>query len=620
MRVQKRTDTTYGCHIIGRKELERQQAVHREKLSRVKSTIDTSAPMAQPHLTLYGRDYVAKKRATTEAAFSDLKMIQSIAKTMTRTPQIPERRGPLTLNTDSRKMEIYRVMKENHRLLDRLESLEPCVSTRDLIREHQARKRYTVLTSHTKRLAGEYDTDIRRIQTDDKAKADTYTRSLQVRLARHRAQQSQSMPSLPTEQPDVQTPLGPHAALSLSPPSASQSQRAARPRKQQQLPSSTAKAATQQRTVGACGGGSPHFAQPTAAAASRVSAKTEPKAEPKADPKAADRKKQLQRKASRRDIDEGLDLVEEEEEEEAANQAAPSVPVEEEQRAASPSVPREAEPSPVDAAISLPLESQEVPPPPEAERAASPLVESAESASEAREAADDRGGEAEAPVQEEGSAPALPPEAEAAVQDRAATPSQEAEAFSKAAPLASQAEETGIADVSSVQPESSQEPQERREDEQPGDYDDEVFEPEGTSALPQADPSSAQEFDPDESGALDATNATSASATAAEAAGQAEEASVSAEESAAPAAAVGIAGEDGRASPSNQDASGERTGGGDTYEDEYEEDFDSQDNTTESAQNLSKAMREGGPALRGTPEDSGGVFEDESGTFEESKG
>ena len=32
----------------------------------------------------YGRNYFAKKKQTTEAAFNDLKMIQAIAKTMTR--------------------------------------------------------------------------------------------------------------------------------------------------------------------------------------------------------------------------------------------------------------------------------------------------------------------------------------------------------------------------------------------------------------------------------------------------------------------------------------------------------------------------------------------------------
>jgi len=163
------------------------------------SSIDTTPPAPQPHLTLYGKDYVAKKRATTEAAFSDLKMIQSIARTMTRKPDIPDRKGPVSLNADARKSEIFRIMKENHRLLDRLETLEPIVSTTDLLRTHKDRKRYTINVSHSKRLAGEYDDDVMRIRMEDKLKAEAQNRSLQARMTKaeqNRMQNSMSMPSL----------------------------------------------------------------------------------------------------------------------------------------------------------------------------------------------------------------------------------------------------------------------------------------------------------------------------------------------------------------------------------------------------------------------------------------
>jgi len=167
----------------------------------MKSSIDTRPPAPQPHLTLYGRDYAAKKRATTEAAFSDLKMIQSIAKTMTRKPYMPQRKGPVSLNADGRKQEIFRIMKENHRLLDRLECLEPVVSTADLVRSHKERQRYTILVSHSKRLAGEYDPEIHQIRTEDKAKQDAMNRSVHLRLTKQRMAAStgnmtQSMPAL----------------------------------------------------------------------------------------------------------------------------------------------------------------------------------------------------------------------------------------------------------------------------------------------------------------------------------------------------------------------------------------------------------------------------------------
>eukprot|EP00401_Gymnodinium_catenatum_P062786 CAMPEP_0117520020 /NCGR_PEP_ID=MMETSP0784-20121206/32956_1 /TAXON_ID=39447 /ORGANISM="" /LENGTH=631 /DNA_ID=CAMNT_0005316007 /DNA_START=72 /DNA_END=1965 /DNA_ORIENTATION=+ len=198
MFYQRRTDTTFGNAVVGRKELEFRQRVHREKVQRMTSSIDTRPPAAQPHLTLYGRDYVAKKRATTEAAFHDLKMIQSIARTMTRKAELPERKGPVSLNSDSRKQEIYRVMHENHRLLNSLEALKPVVSTTDLLRQNQWRQRYIINASHSKRLSGEYDDDIGKIKTVDKAKMDGYRRSVDMRRSARfgSSQGSTSMPSL----------------------------------------------------------------------------------------------------------------------------------------------------------------------------------------------------------------------------------------------------------------------------------------------------------------------------------------------------------------------------------------------------------------------------------------
>mmetsp|Transcript_27028 Transcript_27028/g.49122 ORF Transcript_27028/g.49122 Transcript_27028/m.49122 type:complete len:560 (-) Transcript_27028:74-1753(-) len=205
MKVQRRTgntrtDTSFACPLVGHRDLERRQAMHRAKVQRMTSSIDTRPPKSMPHLTLYGRDYVSKKRATTEAAFSDLKMIQAIAKTMTRKPEMPIRKGPVSLNADFRKQEIYRVMSENHRLLDRLETLEPVVSTRDLLRDYKWKQRYTINSSHTKRLAGEYDGEVSRIRTEDKARSDQLNRSVQLRMSQARermeASGSMSMPSL----------------------------------------------------------------------------------------------------------------------------------------------------------------------------------------------------------------------------------------------------------------------------------------------------------------------------------------------------------------------------------------------------------------------------------------
>eukprot|EP00439_Symbiodinium_sp_Y106_P030368 s847_g3.t1 len=188
-----RTDTTHGNPAIGRREHMRLHLMHRERLQNMRSALDTRAPTPQPHLQLYGRDYVAKKRATTEAAFSDLKMIQSIAKIMTRDSKIEDRKGPVSLNADRRKQElqeIYDIMKGNHQLLKRIETCEPMLRTSDMVKADKFRKRYVINSSHTARMCGEYDDEIRRIRDEEKTKLE------------------ESMPNLPLvdESPEYDAP------------------------------------------------------------------------------------------------------------------------------------------------------------------------------------------------------------------------------------------------------------------------------------------------------------------------------------------------------------------------------------------------------------------------------
>lgn len=149
-------------------------------------------------MTLYGRDYVAKKKATTEAAFSDLKMIQSIARTMTRKQKIDERKGPVSLNADARKADIYRIMEENHRLLEHIDGVEPFTDARSLVDEHKFKRRYVINASHSMRLSGEYDDDISRIRREDRVRKEAQMRSLQLRKeAGERMAKSSGTVSLP---------------------------------------------------------------------------------------------------------------------------------------------------------------------------------------------------------------------------------------------------------------------------------------------------------------------------------------------------------------------------------------------------------------------------------------
>lgn len=166
---------------MGRWEHEVKQRMHREKVKAMTSGINTKAPSSQPHLTLYGRDYVTKKRQTTEAAFGDLKMIQAIAKTMTRDCYIAERKGPVSLNADTRRREIDRIHKENLKMLDRLEAQKPTYVTEKALQAHASRQRYTVNCSHTMRRCGEYDDALRRFQAEDKRKADNTRRHVEQR-------------------------------------------------------------------------------------------------------------------------------------------------------------------------------------------------------------------------------------------------------------------------------------------------------------------------------------------------------------------------------------------------------------------------------------------------------
>jgi len=180
-------------------ELKESQRRHKEHLATIKPSIDLKPPVAMPHLTLYGRDYVAKKKATTEAAFADLKMIQAIAKTMTRSASVPERKGPVSLNADSRKAQIYKVMAENHRLLEHIDNVGAFCDTREILAEHRYKRRYVINASHTCRLSGEYDEEIKQIAREDDFKVQTQKRSTQLRRdAAERMKKNTGSISLPS--------------------------------------------------------------------------------------------------------------------------------------------------------------------------------------------------------------------------------------------------------------------------------------------------------------------------------------------------------------------------------------------------------------------------------------
>lgn len=165
MNCQRRTDTVCGCPEIGWAEVARQQWHHQRRVQNAKSSIDQRRPAPQPHLTLYGRDNIAKKKAVTERTFSDIKMVQSIAQIKTRRPQSAgnKSRANPPSSISMRKQEMLRIWQENHQLLDRLEKSKPTVCTRDLLDAHKKHRQLVINASHATRLSGGYDDEIAEI-------------------------------------------------------------------------------------------------------------------------------------------------------------------------------------------------------------------------------------------------------------------------------------------------------------------------------------------------------------------------------------------------------------------------------------------------------------------------
>jgi len=184
MRCQRRTDTTFASPILHYRERELVDRLHREKLRDAKATVNTKPPEPQPHLQLYGRDYYARKKATIEAAYRDLKLCQRLVEESERKPVPRDRKGPLSLNARTRAKEVERIMKENHKLLDNLDKIQSAMKTQDVLDHDRERQRYVILGSHTKRLAGEYDGELLHMWETDITAAEARRMDIEARQQR----------------------------------------------------------------------------------------------------------------------------------------------------------------------------------------------------------------------------------------------------------------------------------------------------------------------------------------------------------------------------------------------------------------------------------------------------
>merc|ERR1719491_1513008 len=190
--AQKRTNVSYGNPIIAEIETAKTFKRHRDQLKNIRPEIDNRPPKPQPHLQLYSRNFYARKKATTEAAFNDLKMIQSIARTMTRPYMLPSTKGPVSLNANYRKRELFRITMDNHRLLERLETLQPVISTKKMDDDHKNNQLYMVNASYSARKVGNYDRLLNRPGGSKK--------SMSMTMGGNSVQSAPALPNLPESQ------------------------------------------------------------------------------------------------------------------------------------------------------------------------------------------------------------------------------------------------------------------------------------------------------------------------------------------------------------------------------------------------------------------------------------
>ena len=146
--LNKRTDVSYGNPAIQERVLALQRASHIRHVLSAKPCIDTHPPFIAS--CQQGKDFLLKKRNDAEIARSDLKMIQSIASTMTRPFELPP--GPRMKHSKRlSRLEASRINAENQRLLSRLETLQPTIKTKALLSDYERSQRLMVNSSFSLR-------------------------------------------------------------------------------------------------------------------------------------------------------------------------------------------------------------------------------------------------------------------------------------------------------------------------------------------------------------------------------------------------------------------------------------------------------------------------------------
>lgn len=130
-------------------ERARQDLQRIEAIVNVKSSIDCGPPKALARPPRPPAALNARREAQVEAALADIKMIGNIAREMARPPSLSQldRRGPISLNSNSRRKELARIDQENERLLKRLEGAKPTYNKRAQDKAFIESRRHVALAS-----------------------------------------------------------------------------------------------------------------------------------------------------------------------------------------------------------------------------------------------------------------------------------------------------------------------------------------------------------------------------------------------------------------------------------------------------------------------------------------
>jgi len=134
-----------GNMICHQRNVERNQALHREKIKTIKGQIDTKEPETCQLVHVrqnLKREQMLKERYR-EIDTENRILLQKMLNTNMRQPEYKEKKlGPTSLNRDLRKLELNRITHENQAILKRLQKARPVYSHAQWEKDHKQSLEY----------------------------------------------------------------------------------------------------------------------------------------------------------------------------------------------------------------------------------------------------------------------------------------------------------------------------------------------------------------------------------------------------------------------------------------------------------------------------------------------